>query len=411
MQATLQDTAAESHRASDRTGPDDLLYGVRISVWVRWFLLIAWLLQFNYRPNFAHPAYIPSTLFAALVLALNAYVHYRIQTNRPVTWHWALALSAMDVTMITAGIFVSGSGFQNSFFMLYYATLAIFAVVFTSFRLSFACVTMVAAAYAAMSLLLEPGVEFEIKEEKVLFTRIAVMYAVVAAVNLVSRFERIRRREAVERERELQRERIELSQTIHDTIAQSAYMIGLGIETAIELADAREGESRDELLAKLSATHALSKSTMWELRHPIDVGPIFEGRELSRVLRSHASTFAKITSITAELVQSGREPPLPTVTRRLLFSIAHNAMTNAFRHANANKVTISLSFEDDGLRVSVSDDGIGLPEDYADRGHGFRNMSADAERMGGHLEVGPGEFGRGTTVTCVIPYDIHQGGM
>ena len=30
----------------------------------------------------------------------------------------------------------------------------------------------------------------------------------------------------MERERELQRERIELSQTIHDTIAQSAYMIG-----------------------------------------------------------------------------------------------------------------------------------------------------------------------------------------
>ncbi len=410
MQTTLQDTAAESHRASDRTGPDDLLYGVRISVWVRWFLLIAWLLQFNYRPNFAHPAYIPSTLFAVLVLALNAYVHYRILTNRPVTWRWALALSAMDVTMITAGIFVSGSGFQNSFFMLYYATLAIFAVVFTSFRLSFACVTMVAAAYAAMSLLLEPGVEFEIKEEKVLFTRIAVMYAVVASVNLVSRFERIRRREAVERERELQRERIELSQTIHDTIAQSAYMIGLGIETAIELADAREGESRDELRAKLSATHALSKSTMWELRHPIDVGPIFEGRELSRVLRSHASTFSTITSIPAVLVQSGREPPLPTVTRRLLFSIAHNAMTNAFRHANANKVTISLSFEDDGLRVSVSDDGIGLPEDYADRGHGFRNMSADAERMGGRLEVGQGEFGRGTTVTCVIPYDTHRGG-
>ena len=411
MQTTPQDVASESYRASHRAGPDDLLYGVRISVWVRWFVLIAWLLQFNYRPNFAHPAYIPSTLFAVSVLALNAYVHYRIESKRPVTWRWALALSTMDVTMITAGIVVSGSGFQNTFFVLYYPTLAMFAVVFTSFRLSFAWATMVAAAYAAMSLLLEPGVEFEIKEEKVLFTRIAVMYAVVAAVNLVSRFERIRRREAVERERELQRERIELSQTIHDTIAQSSYMIGLGIETAIELADARDGENRDELLAKLSATHALSKSTMWELRHPIDAGPIFQGRELSRVLRSHASTFAKITSIPAELVRSGREPPLPTVTRRLLFSIAHNAMTNAFRHADAGKVTISLSFEDDGLRMSVSDDGVGLPEDYAERGHGFRNMRAEAERMDGRLEVARGEAGRGTTVTCAIPYDTRQGGM
>ena len=373
-------------------------------------MLAAWFAQLNYRPNFADPNYATNTLFAILALALNAYVHYRILSNRPTTWHWAFALSAMDTAMLTAGLANSG-GFSNSFFTLYYPGLAMFAVVFTSFRLSFIWVTMVAALYAAVSLVIEPGVDFEIKEEKVLFTRIVVMYGVVAAVNLVSRFERIRRREAVERERELQRERIELSQSIHDTIAQSAYMIGLGVETAMELAGAQEGKDRDKLLAKLSATHALSKSTMWELRHPIDAGPIFEGRGLRWVLRSHASTFAKITSIPAELVQSGREVPLSTVTRRLLFSIAHNAMTNAFRHADAGKVIISLNFGDDDLRMSVSDDGIGLPEDYEDQGHGFRNMRADAERMGGRLEVGPGESGRGTTVTCAIPYDTRQGGM
>ena len=405
MQTTPRDAVAESRRAVDRTDPDDLRYGLRISVWVRWFLLIAWLVQFNYRPNFADPNYVPNTLFAISLLALNGYVHYRIRSNRTVTWRWMLALSAMDTLMITAGLATSG-GFSNSFFTLYYPSLAIFAVVFTSFRLSFAWITMVAVIYAALSLTVEPGVDFEIKEEKVLFTRIVIMYAVVAAVNLISRFERIRRRKAVERERELQRERIELSQTIHDTIAQSAYMIGLGIETAIDLAD----ESNRELIAKLEATHALSKSTMWELRHPIDAGPIFEGRELSRVLRSHASTFTTITSIPTELVQSGREPGLSTVTRGLLFSIAHNAMTNAFRHSRAGKVTIALSFEGDRLRMSISDDGIGLPDDYADRGHGFRNMRTDAERMGGSLEAGPGESGRGTNVTCVVPYDTNRGG-
>ncbi len=232
---------------------DDLRYSLRISVWVRWFLLTAWLLQFNYRPNFADPAYIPTMLLAVSVLALNGYVHYRIRSHRTVTWRWALALSVMDGAMITAGIAISSSGFHNTFFVLYYPALAMFAVVFTSFMLSFAWVTMVAVVYAALSLVLEPGVDYEIKEEKVLFTRIAVMYTVVAAVNLVSRFERIRRREAVEREGELQRERIELSQTIHDTIAQSAYMMGLGIETAIELANAQNDDGSDELIAKLEA--------------------------------------------------------------------------------------------------------------------------------------------------------------
>ena len=149
---------------------------------------------------------------------------------------------------------------------------------------------------------------------------------------------------------------------------------------------------------------------MWELRHPIDAGPIFEGRELGRVLRSHASTFTTITSIPTELVQSGKEPQLSTVTRGLLFSIAHNAMTNSFRHSRAGKVTIALSFEGDRLRMSVSDEGIGLPDDYTDRGHGFRNMRADVERMGGSLEAGGGESGLGTTLTCVVPSDADRGG-
>ena len=56
------------------------------------------------------------------------------------------------------------------------------------------------------------------------------------------------------------------------------------------------------------------------------------------------------------------------------------------------------------LRLSVSDDGIGLPEDYETRGHGFRNMRADAERMGGRFEVKSDGDDGGTTVTCVVPY-------
>ena len=365
---------------------------------MRWFVGVAWFAQLNYRADYSNEAFIPHTLLAASLMALNGYVHYRIRSDHSVSWHWAFALSALDVTTITAGLVISG-GFENSFYVLYYPALAAFAVVFASFRLSFTWVTITAVMYAALSL--NSGIDFDDGQEKVLFIRIVTMYAVVAAVNLIFRLERIRRREAVERERELQRERIELSQTIHDTIAQSAYMIGIGVETAMELTDG----SNDELTSKLQATHSLSKSTMWELRHPIDAGPIFEGRELSRVLRSHASTFTTITSIPTDVVQQGHEPPLSTVTRGLLFSIAHNAMTNAFRHSQASKVTIALDFGVDSLTMSVTDDGVGLPDNYAERGHGFRNMSADAERIGGQLYVTGNESGLGTTVTCTVPYD------
>ena len=112
----------------------------------------------------------------------------------------------------------------------------------------------------AISLSAGDGIDIEARDEKALLARIAVMYAVVAAVNLATRFERMRWRQAVERERALQRERVELSQAIHDTAAQSAYMIGLGIDTAKALA----GDENPELTATLEATSRLSRSTKLE---------------------------------------------------------------------------------------------------------------------------------------------------
>ena len=171
------------------------------------------------------------------------------------------------------------------------------------------------------------------------------------------------------------------------------------------------GESDPKLVERLAATAALSKSAMWELRRPIDIGHIFEGRELGRVLGSHTATFARITSVPTEFAQSGHEPPLTTEVRSRLFSIAHNALANAFLHARASRVDVNLDFEAGRIRLTVSDDGVGLPEDYAERGCGFGGMQADAERVGGSLSVESGGPEQGTTLTCVVPTSSTEGGV
>ena len=66
-------------------------------------------------------------------------------------------------------------------------------------------------------------------------------------------------------------------------------------------------------------------------------GQIFGGDSLSEVLAARADTFTDIRSIPAELELQGVEPQLSTVTRSLLFSIAHNALPNAFRHSDAGE--------------------------------------------------------------------------
>ena len=137
--------------------------------------------------------------------------------------------------MLSAGV-VAHRGFETPFFVGYYPVLAMFAVVFGSVRLTLVWVTMTAVGYAALCLAVDPGLDFSADDEEILLIRVAGMYLVVVVVNLISRVERIRRMEAVERERALERERMELSRTIHDTAAQSAYMIGLGIDAAKALA-------------------------------------------------------------------------------------------------------------------------------------------------------------------------------
>ena len=162
-------------------------------------------------------------------------------------------------------------------------------------------------------------------------------------------------------------------------------------------------DGNTELTETLAATSSLSRAAMWELRRPIDEGYLFEGRELGRVLWSHTDNFAKTSSIPAEMLQSGVEPPLAVETKSRLFSIAHNALANAFLHARAGRVEVRLDFDADRLRLSVSDDGVGLPDDYAERGRGFRGMEADAEKLGGTLFVESGGPGEGTTVACEMP--------
>ena len=378
--------------------PDELRHGAQISIWIRWGVLIGVMAEVNYRVDYGAVSHILNTLYVASAMALNGYLHYRIRSNKAIGARWLLLLSFADVVFVSFSTSLSG-GLVSRYFVLYYFVVTSFATTFTSPYLNVIWVTAVAIIYAALCTLIPPGVSFEEQQDKVLFFRVGGFYAVMGLVSLIIRAERTRRREAVEREAELHRQRIEISQTIHDTAAQWAYLIGLGIEAAAKLGD----RSNREQIEKLDATANLSKALMWELRHPIDGGQIFQGKNLNNVLRAHASTFTTITSVPAKFMQTGDEPPLSTVVRSLLFSIAHNALTNAYRHARAESVTLSLEFKMDSLRMSVVDDGIGLPEDFADRGHGFRNMRADADRMGGRLDTGRGPSGRGTTVTCIVP--------
>ena len=220
-------------------------------MWGRWFIFLVVVFEFVYRPGFwYYEGHFEYTLLLAPLVVFNGLTQYRLLRNGWVTWRWLLLLSAMDIALATVGVIIQGGFGKGFIFVAYYPALALFVVVFTSLWLGLAWTTMTAGIYTLVCLKVGPGLDFVAGHEKELLVRVAGMYALALYVVLVARFERTRRQAAVEGERRLQQERIELSQSIHDTTAQSAYLIGLGIDAARKLA----GNSNRELAARLEAT-------------------------------------------------------------------------------------------------------------------------------------------------------------
>ena len=91
-----------------------------------------------------------------------------------------------------------------------------------------------------------------------------------------------------------------------------------------------------------------------------------------------------------------------------LFRIAQEAVSNAGRHAQAQEICVSLEGTPGALRLTVSDDGLGLPHAAVGTttGLGLRTMRARAAALGGTLVLDGSE--RGTTVRVVVPLRGRQ---
>ena len=86
-----------------------------------------------------------------------------------------------------------------------------------------------------------------------------------------------------------------------------------------------------------------------------------------------------------------------------LFQIAQEAVSNAVRHADAERITISLSAADDCCELTVEDDGLGMPEvvDPLSEGMGLRIMRHRANLIGAKFTVDTPAEG-GTRITCRV---------
>ena len=107
------------------------------------------------------------------------------------------------------------------------------------------------------------------------------------------------------------------------------------------------------------------------------------------------------SGITATIRVDRELPPLGMATDVVLLRAAQEAFTNIRKHSQANSVMVALSPIECGVRLSVSDNGIGVADEHTE-GFGLRGMRARATQVGGTMSVTP-TAGGGTTVTVEVP--------
>jgi signal transduction histidine kinase len=89
-------------------------------------------------------------------------------------------------------------------------------------------------------------------------------------------------------------------------------------------------------------------------------------------------------------------------TRNHLFRIAQEAVQNALKHAGAGAVEIDLWVHARGVRLTIKDDGVGLPRAGSPgSGLGMRTMQFRASSIGGRLQILNRSEG-GVCISCEV---------
>ena len=263
-----------------------------------------------------------------------------------------------------------------------------------------------------------PWNKVDMQEERILIARVVSMFGVVFAANLITRIERARRIAAVDAELEraaenldLQRqamtaeiavtkERGRIAREIHDGIAQEVYMLGLGLETALELAD----RDPDAVKQRLSSLLPVAKQTLLHTRNYLyDLKPLLDGEQgLVELAQNQVQEFTAVTGLPVELTVQGEPRTIEVQRATALYRMIQESLANVLKHAQASEVRLVIAFEPNAVRIAIEDDGVGFDPASHHIGYGLANIRERAEELGGDCEMAT-NAGHGTVITGRVP--------
>ena len=194
------------------------------------------------------------------------------------------------------------------------------------------------------------------------------------------------------RKRAMAVERERIARNLHDTVIQNLYATSLSLSIAGRRAQREVGRAINVAIDSLA-------DVISEIRREILDVETRRASPLRLLLEDALIPILLPTNTRLDLRIDA--PDLQDDITRHIRAVCVEGTSNAVRHGHASLVAISIELTDHDLVVSISDDGIGIPEEVTLH-NGLHNMRERAESLGGNMEMTT-DKNKGTTVKWSIP--------
>ncbi len=194
-----------------------------------------------------------------------------------------------------------------------------------------------------------------------------------------------------------EKERSAVASVLHDDAGQQLTYLGLLLDQARGSAEPLDAAHIDELsgitrkilegIRKLSASLA-----------PAEIGRV----GLPGAVRAMIEEFSARTRIPVSFSETGGFEWISPEVALTAYRIVQEALTNAARHAQPQKVRVTLRAEEHRLTIQVHDDGAGFDPKSGASSTGILTMQERARAAGGRLDIQSAP-GKGARVTFECP--------
>jgi signal transduction histidine kinase/HAMP domain-containing protein len=194
-------------------------------------------------------------------------------------------------------------------------------------------------------------------------------------------------------------ERQRLAREIHDAISQSVYSLSLFARSA---RDAVGEDDQEKLLSNLDDIELTALQAMREMR--LLLYQLRESGKDKDIRSSLVNRFQQVENRLGIQASHNIDQDIkftPKVSHEI-WRILVESLNNVVKHADASRVQVEITCNDDHLSVTIRDNGRGFDTNAYSPGMGLKNIRTRAESIDGTLEV-ISRLGEGTQVIIKIP--------